>query len=1607
VLIHGTSFGASQGNSIITFNGVQAVVSTWGDTSISAVVPPGTTSGNVVVTVGGQPSNGLPFTIGSFLSGTLASTVTAVTLTSPNATDWAHWGASSDFPQVTNVGLLPDFSVIGTSTPVQFSDGEIEYSWTDGFQLGVASRTTTGVSVTGTSNGFHLSIPADVVPQTLLLYVGAWEAQGQLTASLSDNSAPSFIDSSLDIVAANGDHHVNGTYTLTFQATQPGQTLNIDYILETDHGAASGLAGYVSLQSAVLMPTQASVALNSPIDGQIFTYPSNVSMAATASQIGGAIGSVSFFNDASDIFDVVSNPYAFTLGNLTPGDHLLMATATNTQGVKTSSVPISITEVGTGGVLTASADSPAMVDLSVGTSDWVHWGNSIPDRKAGINPQISDFKTLANGSSHSIDATSLGGVNYSWSSGTPTDSQIGTATEMRLQAYKNGFTLTIPADVTLRTLKLYVASGFGESTLRVSLSDGSAAPYVQAFSTYNNFIEKVYTIQFQAASSGQKITIMDQVTRDDGFAYVALESASVLDQNAPHIDSVTPVTAAPGSQIVVTGTNFGGSQANASIALNGAAMNVVSWTDTAITVVVPLGQSGPVVVSRGLANSNGLDFTVTLPPPPVTSFISPSAGIAGTVVTVFGSNFGTLQNNSTVTFNGVTATPNSWSDSQIVVPAPMGVHSGPLIVTTASGASNSQQFTLAPGIRFSLQSAYVTPDEANLEIGASTTFTLTDPSGTAVTDASWTVDNSALATVTSDPLSPATATLQALLPGEVTITASSSLGTAQAIATIYPVGGTPSGTPAWTFYPQTQDNFFEVIVKSRSNSPSDPFVYFPEGTDDVPRVSALDEAGHLQWRVNLNPITPSDTIIFPTVAPATNDGGILVQTIEADPNGPNEATGFYRLGPDGKPLWTYSVPTVNTSGPAIGPDGTIYFWEEPDSGIFLIALNDTTGTGNPIFSPSGGTAPVFTSSEQPGNTNPDGSAVSPTNPWKPCADFFPPGKFHPPSPGSFGSFSFQPVVGGDGSVYVLEEQESLAFNYSNCTLSKIFYPPSNPPGPNDPLYTVSTMSGQLQYSRSVQLVRLNSSGPVATTQIASTSYSGQASYSGGFTFNNGASQLPLVHFDKVTPNADGGVVVTWAQRSSVLGDTFKGFITNIVNDSPTTNQLPPAFTGVVESFNGFGNIATNNQGTAFFDASPVMAIDIATGIPKWSVPGTLTAATDDGGAIVNNAGFLQAADQNGAVGSDSLFVGSSVNYLAPGKFFQFVSFGSVGILQTGPTQLMATLADPWPIADTADPQQTYRAATFTVQKHIDVDSPPQGTNFQDVPLLGIANSQTESVLVNLAVGNKSVTLTLSSSGAGRAAFDDGTPQGSQSLVIPANTKQQVVKIKGLIASQKANDITLAATTSEGTILGTQNFSIVSVTLTLNNSAPLKNDNAAKAVVSQPVHGAIRPTYQAAGPLPDNVTVACWTPVEIIGTVTPADYSGHVVLKREIKGNAVFVGSTEVKAAEKRPGPDITNAAFRDDDPQSGRSKGVVYDTDSPGVFAKTAVGRTRFNFVENAFLDVEANSVSASQPLAWYSAISCTVGDGVEFDPTFQSRGDNQANTGCRPLSFNLTGSCN
>ncbi len=90
--------------------------------------------------------------------------------------------------------------------------------------------------------------------------------------------------------------------------------------------------------------------------------------------------------------------------------------------------------------------------------------------------------------------------------------------------------------------------------------------------------------------------------------------------------------------------------------------------------------TGNVVVTRRRSREQRSDLHGHRDRADVTS-LTPASGPVGTSVTITGANFGATKGTSTVTFNGTTATPTSWSATSIVVPVPAGATTGNVVVT--------------------------------------------------------------------------------------------------------------------------------------------------------------------------------------------------------------------------------------------------------------------------------------------------------------------------------------------------------------------------------------------------------------------------------------------------------------------------------------------------------------------------------------------------------------------------------------------------------------------------------------------------------------------------------------------------------------------------------------------------------------------------------------------------------------------------------------------------------------------------------------------------------------------------------------------------------------
>jgi streptogramin lyase len=127
-----------------------------------------------------------------------------------------------------------------------------------------------------------------------------------------------------------------------------------------------------------------------------------------------------------------------------------------------------------------------------------------------------------------------------------------------------------------------------------------------------------------------------------------------------------------------------------------------------------VGLASPVVTPTA-ANLTGS------PVAPAITNIQPNPAAVGTSVTITGTNFGATQGGSTVTFNGTTASPTSWSATSITALVPVGATTGNVVVTVGGLASNGYSFTVSPPA----------PDITNIQpnpatVGTSVTITGTN-----------------------------------------------------------------------------------------------------------------------------------------------------------------------------------------------------------------------------------------------------------------------------------------------------------------------------------------------------------------------------------------------------------------------------------------------------------------------------------------------------------------------------------------------------------------------------------------------------------------------------------------------------------------------------------------------------------------------------------------------------------------------------------------------------------------------------------------------------------------------------------------------------------------
>ena len=696
VAIAGANFGASQGTSAVTFNGTAGTPTAWSATSITVPVPSGTTTGNVVVTVGGQPSNGMSF---------------AVIPPPPSITGLAP--ASSPVGTSVNIAGANFGATQGTSTITFNGTAATPTAWSaTSITAPVPAGATTGnvvVTVGGQiSNGsnFTVTIPAGI---SLVQHVGkdAGITASSTLAFSSNNTAGNWIavciraGRSGQILTVNdsrgNSYHQAVLFNMTVDAPN-GETLGVFYA-ENIAGGANTITVNESINGNTLrfaILEYSGVALTNSLD--VTAAAQGVSGTASSGTPVPVLGGDLLLGAIT-----TSDPAVFT-----PGTNYVIRDAI--PGASNAKLVTEDQIQSTAGTASAAAT------LSVSDK----WGAALAAFKAAsgggtTGPSITNLNPTSGVVGTSV---TIAGTNFGASQGTNTVTFNGTA---GTPTAWSATSIAVPVPTGATTGNVVVTVGGTASngvTFNVTVpppsitvlnpTSGPAGTSVTVTGTNFGASQATSNVKFNGTvatpTSWSTTSIMVPVPTGATTGNVMVTVGGVASNGVsfqvtvptPSITSLNPTSGLIGTSVTITGTNFGASQGTSTVAFNGIVTSPTNWSATSIAASVPNGATtGNVIVTVSGVASNGVVFTVTSPGPTLSS-LGLTQGPVGATVTITGANFSATQGASTVTFNGTAGTPSAWSDTSIDVPVPVGATTGNVVVTVNGVASNGLPFTVTP-----------------------------------------------------------------------------------------------------------------------------------------------------------------------------------------------------------------------------------------------------------------------------------------------------------------------------------------------------------------------------------------------------------------------------------------------------------------------------------------------------------------------------------------------------------------------------------------------------------------------------------------------------------------------------------------------------------------------------------------------------------------------------------------------------------------------------------------------------------------------------------------------------------------------------------------------
>jgi hypothetical protein len=512
VTFTGTGFGATQGSGNVWLGSTYGTVVSWSDTQVVATVAAGAKSGTAQILQGGVWSDVINFTVVT----PVVSSVTPATGTAGTQVTFTGTGFGATQGN-GNVWLGSTYGAV-----VSWSDTQVVATVASGAKSGTAQILQGGVW-------------SDVINFTVVTPV----VSSVTPTSGIAGTQVTFTGTGFGASQAGGNVWLGSTYgtIVSWSDTQVVATIA--------SGAKSGTAQILQggvwsdpISFSVITPVVSSVTPSDGLAGTQVTFTGTGFGATQGSGnvwLGSTYGTVVSWSDTQVVATVAQGATSGTAQILQGG---------------VWSDPINFRVDSTGPLLQFSvADTPLQVNLTSSQNlDWIHWGRvsaTLPDRKGGITPLISDYTAVSGAPS-----ASSGNIGFSWTDEYNQAAVSETLADVETFAANGGFQITVPADTSVKTLRLYVEVFTGQGQLQASLSDGSAAAISDQSVIDSDIASKVYSIDFRAGSPNQTLTVTFTSISLNTVSGVGLQAAT-LTQHLPVVSITSPVA---GQSLAVPGT---------------------------------------------------------------------------------------------------------------------------------------------------------------------------------------------------------------------------------------------------------------------------------------------------------------------------------------------------------------------------------------------------------------------------------------------------------------------------------------------------------------------------------------------------------------------------------------------------------------------------------------------------------------------------------------------------------------------------------------------------------------------------------------------------------------------------------------------------------------------------------------------------------------------------------------------------------------------------------------------------------------------------------------------------------------------------------------------